>query len=132
MARAAIYAMISLGVQNIFVCNRTKGNAEELAEHYNRLIRANGIAELSPSNAANTTVTALDSFQAEWPKNMRHPTMVVSTIPTQTLDGMPTNFTLPKEWLGSRTGGVVVEVSSSEPISLTIANVHNSWHTCPS
>ncbi|PIA98130.1 Quinate repressor protein [Cercospora beticola] len=111
MARAAIYAMISLGVQNIFVCNRTKGNAEELAEHYNRLIRANGIAELSPSNAANTTVTALDSFQAEWPKNMRHPTMVVSTIPTQTLDGMPTNFTLPKEWLGSRTGGVVVELA---------------------
>ena len=111
MARAAIYSMISLGVQNIYVCNRTKGNAEELAEHYNRLIRTNGIAELSPANAANTTVKALESFSSEWPKHMRHPTMIVSTIPTQTLDGMPTNFTLPKDWLSSRTGGVVVELA---------------------
>ncbi|USW55130.1 Putative 3-dehydroquinate dehydratase type I, shikimate dehydrogenase substrate binding protein [Septoria linicola] len=111
MARAAIYSMISLGVQNIFVCNRTKGNAEELAEHYNRLIQTNGIAELGPGNASSTKVQALESFKSEWPKNMRHPTMVVSTIPTQTLDGMPTNFTLPKDWLSSRTGGVVVELA---------------------
>lgn len=111
MARAAIYAMISLGVQNIFVCNRTKGNAEELAEHYNRLIRTNEIAELSPSSAANTAVIPLASFESEWPPNMRHPTMVVSCIPTQTQDGTPTNFTLPKDWLGSRTGGVVVELA---------------------
>jgi shikimate 5-dehydrogenase len=111
MARAAIYAMISLGVQNIFVCNRTKGNAEELAEHYNRQLHTNGIAELSAANAANTSVTALESLHSEWPQNMRHPTMIVSTIPTQTLDGMPTNFTLPPDWLSSRTGGVVVELA---------------------
>ncbi|EME41487.1 hypothetical protein DOTSEDRAFT_156377, partial [Dothistroma septosporum NZE10] len=111
MARAAIYAMISLGVQSIFVCNRTKGNAEELAEHYNRLIRSNGIAELSPASAAHTSVIALESFGSEWPKNMRHPTMIVSCIPTQTTDGIPTNFTLPKDWLSSRTGGVVVELA---------------------
>lgn len=111
MARAAIYAMISLGVQNIFVCNRTKGNAEELAEHYNRLIRSNSIAELSAANAANTSVIALESFSSEWPTNMRHPTMIVSCIPTQTTDGTPTNFTLPNDWLSSRTGGVVVELA---------------------
>lgn len=111
MARAAIYSMISLGVQNIFVCNRTKGNAEELANHYNRLIKSNEIAELSPANAASTTVKALESFKSAWPEHMRHPTMIVSCIPTQTADGTPTNFTLPKDWLNSRTGGVVVEVS---------------------
>ncbi|SMR45762.1 unnamed protein product [Zymoseptoria tritici ST99CH_1E4] len=111
MARAAIYALISLGVQNIFVCNRTKGNAEELAEHYNRLIKANGIAELSPADAATTTVSALESFESSWPKNMRHPAMIVSCIPTQTTDGTPTNFTLPQDWLKSRTGGVVVELA---------------------
>ncbi|KAK4619871.1 Quinate repressor protein [Fulvia fulva] len=111
MARAAIYAMISLGVQHIFVCNRTKGNAEELAEHYSRIIRSNGIAELSPASAAHTSVTALESFASEWPQAMRHPTMIVSCIPTQTTDGIPTNFTLPKDWLSSRTGGVVVELA---------------------
>lgn len=103
--------MISLGVQNIFVCNRTKGNAEELADHYNRLIRTNEIAELSAASAANTAVIPLASFDCEWPQNMRHPTMIVSCIPTQTADGTPTNFTLPKDWLGSRTGGVVVELA---------------------
>lgn len=112
MARAAIYAMISLGVQNIFVCNRTRGNAEELAEHYNRLIRASAIVDLSPADVSSTSVVALESFNSPWPKEMRHPAMIVSCIPTQTTDGVPTNFVLPKEWLGSRTGGVVVEVSA--------------------
>lgn len=111
MARAAIYAMISLGVQNIFVCNRTKGNAEQLAEHYNNLIKTDGITELSSSDAASTSVSALDSFNCEWPGSFRHPTMIVSCIPTQTTDGTPTNFTLPKDWLSSRTGGVVVELA---------------------
>jgi shikimate 5-dehydrogenase len=134
MARAAIYALISLGVQNIFVCNRTKGNAEELAEHYNRLIKANAIAELSPADAANTTVSALESFKSPWPKNMRHPAMIVSCIPTQTTDGTPTNFTLPQDWLSSRTGGVVVEVSSNAVYSLSkltdnfTARIHANRH----
>jgi shikimate 5-dehydrogenase/shikimate kinase len=137
MARAAIYAMISLGVQTIFVCNRTKGNAEELAEHYNRLIREKAIAELSPVNAANTCVKALASFESEWPKDVRSPTMIVSCIPTQTTDGTPTNFTLPKEWLCSRTGGVVVEVSKHQKKNLACDfhadHVrHHSWHICPS
>lgn len=123
MARAAIYAMISLGVQNIFVCNRTKGNAEELAQHYNRLIQSNGIAELSEANAANTAVRALESFRSQWPRGMRHPTMIVSCVPTQTMDGTPTNFTLPVEWLGSRTGGVVVEVS-------LLVYLHSTRTTC--
>lgn len=111
MARAAIYAMISLGVQTVFVVNRTKGNAEELAAHYNHMIRSGGIAELSQSTAATTSVQALESFQSEWPKALRHPTMIVSCVPTQTTDGTPTNFTLPKDWLSSRTGGVVVELA---------------------
>lgn len=113
MARAAIYAMISLGVQTIFVCNRTRERTEFLAEHYNRLIKANAIVELSPANAATTSVVALSSFETEWPKNARHPTMIVSCIPTQTANDQPTDFTLPKDWLNSRTGGVVVEVCQS-------------------
>lgn len=113
MARAAIYAMISLGVQTIFVCNRTQERTEQLAEHFNKLIKANAIAELSPANAASTVVIALKSFASEWQKEFRYPTMIVSCIPTQTTDDRPTDFVLPQDWLGSRTGGVVVEVSST-------------------
>ncbi|KXS93747.1 hypothetical protein AC578_9943 [Pseudocercospora eumusae] len=109
MARAAIYAMISLGVQSIFVVNRTKGNAEALASHYNHMIKSGHIAEIfSP---ATTSVHALESFDSEWPKAMRHPTMIVSAVPTQTSDGNTTDFILPKDWLSSRTGGVVVELA---------------------
>ncbi|KXT05276.1 hypothetical protein AC579_7451 [Pseudocercospora musae] len=111
MARAAIYAMISLGVQTVFVVNRSKGNAEELASHYNQMIKSGGISELSQAAAAMTSVKALESFDSEWPRGMRHPTMIVSGVPTQTIDGTPTNFTLPKDWLSSRTGGVVVELA---------------------
>lgn len=112
MARAAIYAMISLGVRNVFVCNRTFKHAHDLAEHYNRLIEARDIVELSHENAAFTSVTPLKSLDSAWPSDVRLPTMIVSCIPTQQSDGLPTNFTLPHEWLGSRTGGVVVEVST--------------------
>uniref|UniRef100_A0A2D3UU77 Related to pentafunctional AROM protein n=1 Tax=Ramularia collo-cygni TaxID=112498 RepID=A0A2D3UU77_9PEZI len=125
MARAAIYAMISLGVQNIFVCNRTKGNAEELADHYNRLIRANAIVDLSPADASSTSVVALESFKTPWPAHMRHPAMIVSCIPTQTTDGVPTNFVLPKDWLGSRTGGVVVELAYMPIVTPLVRQIQN-------
>ncbi|EME88513.1 uncharacterized protein MYCFIDRAFT_125938 [Pseudocercospora fijiensis CIRAD86] len=111
MARAAIYAMISLGVQTVFVVNRTRTHAETLASHYNSMIQNGNIPELDPPATATTSVEALESFHAEWPKGSRLPTMIVSCVPTQTIEGTPTNFVLPKDWLGSRTGGVVVELA---------------------
>lgn len=111
MARSAIYSMLSLGVRNVFICNRTVANAQKLANHYNKLIDDIGISELDPSNAAHTRVRILDTFDTPWPKDYRHPTLIVSSIPTQSADGSPTNFVLPDDWLRSPTGGVVVEVS---------------------
>lgn len=109
-ARSAIYAMLSLGVRNIFVCNRTFGNAQKLAEHYNTLIDSRAISELDPANAAHTRVRVLDSFASPWPKDSRQPSMIVSGIPTQTADGTPTNFTIPTDWLRGPTGGITIEV----------------------
>ena len=71
---------------------------------------ANTISELDPVSAAYTQVRVLESFGSAWPKDSRQPSMIVSSIPTQTADGMPTNFTIPDDWLKSPTGGVMIEV----------------------
>jgi len=103
--------MLSLGVRNIFVCNRTVKNADALAEHYNKLIHSNSISELDAANAASTRVRVIESFEKEWPAEFRFPSLIVNTIPTQKSDGSPTNFTLPDTWLRSPTGGIAIEVS---------------------
>lgn len=116
-ARSTTYSMISLGVRNIFVCNRTKKNAEILAHHYNKLIQSNSISELDPSNAAATQVRIIESFTDPWPKDFRHPSLIVSSIPTQTADGTPVDFTIPDDWLRSPTGGVLIEVRAAEGVA---------------
>lgn len=111
MARAAVYAMIHLGVQNIFVYNRTYANAEKLARHYNRqkdlLTSQNG-------RPRPTTVHTLRSLQDSWPTELKQPTVIASCIPAHSIQGQPAPcFEIPPQWLESPTGGVVVEVSQS-------------------
>ncbi|WPG98741.1 Hypothetical protein R9X50_00153500 [Acrodontium crateriforme] len=110
-ARSTIYALLSLGVRNIFVCNRTLANAHILADHYNNLIASNSISELSATEADNTRVRVLDTFDVLWPTEFRHPSLIVSSVPTQNADGTSTNFTLNEDWLKSPTGGVVIELA---------------------
>lgn len=119
MARAAIYAMITMGVQNIFICNRTPSNAEKLAEHYNGL-RTGGAAANDNQNDfvdrldGTYTVRVIQTLDDAWPEGFRLPSMVVSSVPTQNIGGVPeATFTLPSQWLGSPTGGVVVEVRNA-------------------
>ena len=112
MARAAVYSMISLGVRNIFLCNRTVENAAALAEHYNKLVEGGEISELSAENAAETHIRVIDSFSVPWPKEFRQPTMIVACVPRVTPSGDAIDFSLPEGWLKSPTGGVVVEVRS--------------------
>lgn len=112
-ARSAVYSLLSLGVRTVFLCNRTPKNAQTLADHYNELIGAKAISELDPANAAYTKVQVLESFDSPWPHDFRQPSLIVSSIPTQTADGAPTNFTIPDAWLKSPTGGVMIEVRAS-------------------
>lgn len=116
MARAAVYAMIHLGVQNIFVYNRTFANAEKLAEHYNR--QKNVL--LLPSTARGrptTTVHTLRSLGDPWPAGFKQPTVVTSCIPAHSISGQPPPcFEIPSQWLESPTGGVVVEVCQQSPL----------------
>ena len=116
MARATIYSMMQLGVQNIFIYNRTVANAEKLAAHYN-----NSGSLILSSSASPTTgeqqgvphrVRVIGSLEEAWPSDFQQPTIIVSCIPAHDIGGnRAANFTLPSAWLQSSTGGVVVEVS---------------------
>jgi len=54
----------------------------------------------------------LQSRDDPWPSDLRPPTIILSCIPTHPVGDSPApNFTLPKLWLGSPTGGVVIELA---------------------
>ncbi|KAK4993112.1 hypothetical protein LTR66_003274 [Elasticomyces elasticus] len=140
MARAAVYAMMHLGVTKIFVCNRTLENAEKMAAHFNRpdvvdRSREQSIAVHESAEEPDPlphTVKVIRSYQDEWPTGNRQPTIIVSCIPVQRTDNhQSTGFTLPPAWLKSPTGGVVVELAYKPlvtPLVLQMrAEAHRGW-----
>ncbi|KAF9889711.1 hypothetical protein FE257_007017 [Aspergillus nanangensis] len=109
MARAAVYSMVHLGVQNIFVWNRTLANSEKLAHHYNR---QNLHPPRQTGPATRPTVHTLQSLQDLWPSNFKQPTVICSCIPAHSIGGQPApNFEIPTQWLENPTGGVVVDLA---------------------
>ena len=116
MGRAAVYSLISLGVQNIVVWNRTPAIAVSLADHYNSCLQTGNIPGLAAENAANTRVRVLRTFESDWPSELRQPTAIICCIPRQAADGTPVNFSLSETWLRSPTGGVVIEVAYSQSV----------------
>jgi shikimate 5-dehydrogenase/shikimate kinase len=106
MGRAAIYALIQLGCRSIFIYNRTIENAEAVARHFNESAGAE-----SGGRRPVEICHVLTSISQPWPTEYQQPTMVISCVPAATSDGSPpADFEMPKQWLGSTTGGVVVEV----------------------
>ncbi|KAJ5561912.1 Shikimate kinase [Penicillium sp. DV-2018c] len=128
MARAAIYSMIHLGVQNIFVYNRTLAHAEKLAHHYNR-------QDLRSKEARGTgrpTIRILNSSSDPWPADFKQPTIIVSGIPAHSIGSEPApNFCVPTQWLESPTGGVVVDLAykplNTPLMKQTRALSHRGW-----
>lgn len=127
MAKASIYAMIRMGIQNIFIHNRTIERAERVVSQFSqrrfalRNPSADGFLpkmpydrdspeETPPEHIGPATVHLLPSMDDPWPSPYELPTVVVACIPGK-VDGGMTNLTLPERWLQSRTGGVAIEVS---------------------
>jgi 3-dehydroquinate dehydratase type I len=112
MARAAIYAMIQLGCRKIFIFNRTVENAERVAQHFN-----SWAGSLSDTGIV---VSVLRSRDEPWPAEYNPPTMMVSCVPAQRVGSRPAaDFEMPVQWLGSPSGGVILEVrpfSRSNPL----------------
>ena len=119
MARAAVYAMIHMGVQRVVICNRTQSRADELAAYFN-----NWISSQQVDSQPQPTVCVLPSLTSSWPEGYRLPTMIVSSVPAETINGkLEARFTLPPELLASPTGGVVVELTYNPLITALVRQV---------
>lgn len=104
MARSAIYAMLRLGCRKIFIYNRTLSRADEVARHFN--------SWASSQVDSADVVRVLRSTQDDWPDDANPPSLIASCVPADPdRDEPPANFEMPLQWLGSPTGGVVLEVS---------------------
>lgn len=138
MARAAIYAMKQLGLQNIFVWNRTYGNADKLASHYNNQVDRSRAEESHnqstgipcfPQASGKITVTPIKSMSDPWPAGYRNPTIIVSCVPTHSIGGKPpANITIPPQWLRSPTGGVVVELAYNPQVTPLVEQIRKEAH----
>ncbi|KAF2653283.1 hypothetical protein K491DRAFT_522982 [Lophiostoma macrostomum CBS 122681] len=115
MARAAVYAMLQLGVKHIVIHNRTYANAEQLVAHFTRLVSSPSSTPLPfsiNSQDHQPTFRILKSRDDPWPSDLRSPTIILSCIPTHAVGDSPApNFTLPIQWMQSPTGGVVIELA---------------------
>ncbi|KAK0619835.1 type I 3-dehydroquinase-domain-containing protein [Immersiella caudata] len=121
MARAAIYALIQLGCRHVFIYNRTYENALQVAEHFNSWAESQGITAGGQLNICRV----LPSLLYPWPQNFQLPTMVISCVPATSVDGNPpADFEMPLEWLGSPTGGVVVELAYELSVTPLVAQMH--------
>ncbi|CAK7202944.1 hypothetical protein SEUCBS139899_005671 [Sporothrix eucalyptigena] len=138
MARAAIYALLRLGCRHIFIYNRTQQHALEVATHFNNWAAQS--QSQSPSAAATTNGASpagssklchvLASTSDPWPAEYQQPTMIVSCVPALNTDGSPAaGFEMPRQWLNSPTGGVVVELAYEPLITPLVAQMQTMRDT---
>ncbi|KIY01112.1 uncharacterized protein Z520_02664 [Fonsecaea multimorphosa CBS 102226] len=111
MARAAIYALVRLGVGNIFILNRTTANAWKMKEHFESI--GDGL-ERSDRQSSPTVPSfhVLESHVQPWPDGISLPSVVVVATPVR--DGESTKEYPPElrhNWFGNATGGLIADLS---------------------
>ncbi len=142
MARAAVYAMLQLGLRDITIFNRTRAHAQQLVEHFMGIVSSGGglpVLSTAPlSTIKPLTISPrfhiIDTLSDPWPESFRLPTIIISCIPTHAIgDAPPPNFTIPESWLGSPTGGVVVELAyktlNTPLLDQARREAHRGWVT---
>ncbi|OAA56101.1 NAD(P)-binding domain protein [Cordyceps fumosorosea ARSEF 2679] len=112
MARAAVYAMLQIGVRNVVIYNRTPANAAKIVAHFQALLDDDHEDRLLiDGSGPPVRFHILETRDDPWPEGFRAPTILVSCIPTHPIGDEPAaQFTAPEAWLASPTGGVVFEL----------------------
>ncbi|KAH8198134.1 hypothetical protein TruAng_007711 [Truncatella angustata] len=119
MARAAIYALIKLGCRKVFIFNRTKANADKVAEHFNIWAKQHQLVQ-----NGSRICHVLESTDQDWPISHQQPTMIVSCVAAAgDFHDSKIDFRLPPQWLKSPTGGVVVELAYEPLITSLITQM---------
>ncbi|KAH7133714.1 type I 3-dehydroquinase-domain-containing protein [Dactylonectria macrodidyma] len=131
MARATIYAMLQLGIRNLVIYNRTPENAEKVISHFTRLAQQEDSKSPNSNAPRFHVIRSLDDL---WPTDYRLPTVIISCIPNHRIGDTPApDFTLPNEWLGSATGGIVIDIgykSLNTPLLVQVRNqASRGWVT---
>lgn len=114
MAHATVYSLIRLGVQNIWIWNRTLARAKSLATRYNGKRYSVPSPDLAVSHASQdhqeeeyfgpARVRIIESLAGDWEASATLPTIIISCIPSPEVE-------IPLSWLSSKTGGVIIDVS---------------------
>ncbi|KAJ4265299.1 hypothetical protein NW762_004584 [Fusarium torreyae] len=109
MARAAIYAMLQLGVTNIVVYNRTPTRAEKVASHFIQLAQEGHFQRSARSCKVRFHV--LSSLDQLWPGGFDLPTIIISCIPTDiSEDSSLPRYEVRQDYFHNPTGGVAIDV----------------------
>lgn len=130
MARAAVYALLQVGVGNIAIYNRSMDNAHKLVGHFESLLQRDGFQALGVGR--NTRFQVIQELSDAWPGQFRLPSIVISCIPTHPIGDTPSpEFKLPQAWLDNQTGGVIVELGyktlNTPLLQQAVDNAHRGW-----
>lgn len=120
MARAAIYALLRLGLSRILILNRTLRKAEiiardfsliseQLLPHHKNTARA---SMTEPKACAFTVLSNADDINTKLP-DITPPTIIINTLADGKDEPVSSVFDLPDAWFNRPTGGVYIEVSGA-------------------
>ena len=117
IARAAVYALMQLGVGHISILNRTKANAEKVKEHFETVSHEAEDSSSDSGNDSRSVATVpqfhvLSKWNEPWPADVPLPRIVVCAIPAQATSSVaeyPPE--LRTDWFSNSTGGLIADVS---------------------
>jgi shikimate 5-dehydrogenase len=124
MAHACVYSMIRLGIQTIFVCNRTAKRAQELADRFSGKTYSTDHTSVDDHSVRDVSevpvygpadVRIISSIDSAWPIAFDPPTVIVSCVPSAAQNGSA-RLAIPDHWLANNTGGVLIDVRLTIPV----------------